>query len=215
MLSFDVESLFTNVPLDETIKLASEYVYSDTSVKTPPFPKDTFVKLLKIATGGIFMFKERFFKQIDGVTMGSPLGPTMANLFLAHHENTWMSNSKNIVPRLYLCYVDDIFCVFSQNVNHESFFDILNKSHANIKFTVEIGNDLLPFLDTKIHIDKCSFESFVYRKQTNTNLLLNFNSKCPIQWKIGLIHCFLRRAYNICSNWSLFHVKLQHLKKYV
>ena len=77
LVSFDVESLFTNVPLEETIQLAANLVYDSTVNPHPPFPKATFIKLLQAATGGLFLFDKKFYRQIDGLAMGSPLAPTL------------------------------------------------------------------------------------------------------------------------------------------
>ena len=145
--------------------------------------------------------------------MGSPLGPTLANFCLAHHESSLL---KDNAPALYLRYVDDIFCVFRDGSNHQAFLDKLNNFHPNLKFTAEIGPSTLPFLDTSISlpdVENGSFTSKVYRKPTFTGLLLNFNAICPFKWKLGLIECMLHRAYNISSNWSLFVEEVEFLQK--
>ena len=49
--------------------------------------KHAFIKLMKLATQGMFLYNGELFKQIDGVAMGSPLGPTLANFFLANLED--------------------------------------------------------------------------------------------------------------------------------
>ena len=86
--------------------------------------------------------------------MGSPLGPSLANLFLANLECEFMQQpSLNCIPHLYLRYVDDVFCVFDSNSKVQSFLNFLNNLHPNLKFTCEIGQQSLPFLDTVIHID--------------------------------------------------------------
>ena len=145
LLSFDVVSVFTNIPLHETIELIANYFYSDESKTTPPFSKIIFKKLLLLSTGGLFMYKDRLFKQIDGVTMGSPLGPSLANFFLAHIETKLFESDFEYKPRIYMRYVDDIFVVFSHDCNFELFFNLLNSPHDNIKFTYEEGFDTIPF----------------------------------------------------------------------
>ena len=40
----------------------------------------------------IFLFKSKFYDQIDGVVMGSPLAPVLANVFMGHCEKEWLSN---------------------------------------------------------------------------------------------------------------------------
>ena len=113
---------------------------------------------------------------------------------------------------MYLRYVDDIFTVFSGTANYLPFLHALNRQHKNLEFTVEIGNDHLAFLDTQISIKDANFESWVYRKPTNTNVLLNQSAVCPVQWKNGLIKCLLNRAWVICSNYRRLHEEIEKLR---
>ena len=212
LISFDVESLFTNVPLQQTIDIISQYVYSPNSASTPPFPVETFKQLLCFATSGIFMYNNKFYRQTDGICMGSPLGPTFANFFLGHLEQSWLSNSNVSQPRLFLRYVDDIFCVFSKGVDFNNFLNMLNSTHPNLKFTFETGPSKLAFLDTSISLTDKGCEYNVYRKKTFTNLCLNFNAFCPMSWKLGIIYCFLNRAFLCCSSFTLFHKEAMFLK---
>ena len=211
LVSFDVVSLFTNVPLHDTIHLIADHIYNLES--KPPFDKATFIRMLQIATGGLFMHQGNLYKQVDGVTMGSPLGPTLANFCLAHYESQLLNDH---APALYLRYVDDIFCVFKPDTSHQDFLEKLNNLHPSLKFTAEIGPSTLPFLDTSISIPSTEdgmFTSQVYRKPTFTGLLLNFAALCPLKWKFGLIYCLLHRAYNISSNWSVFTKEVSFLEK--
>ena len=206
MFRFVVVSLFPNIPLKESIDLAADYVYS--SDKKPPFSKDTFKKLLGFATGGIFSFNNRYYRQTDGVMMGSPLGPTLANLFLAHLERNWMN--KEFSPVLYRRYVDDIFCIFKTESDAMKFFEFINQQHPNLRFTLENAkNNEMPFLDVNVIMKDHAFDTHIYRKSTYTGLLLNYNAVCPQQWKKGLILGTLHRAYTACSSWSLFHMEVE------
>ena len=78
-VSYDVVYLFTNIPLNETIDIVCNYVCQQHS--PPKYSKETFKKLLQITTGGYFRHRGNLYCQIDGVTMGSPIGPTLANFF--------------------------------------------------------------------------------------------------------------------------------------
>ena len=108
--------------------------------------------LLKIATGGYYLNKSKQYCQIDGVTMGSPLGTILANLFQAQLENKLMNTNLDFIPAHYCRYVDDIFCVFDCLENANKLLNFINNLHPNKKFTHEIGPKQLAFLDTEIYL---------------------------------------------------------------
>ena len=70
------------------------------------------------------MNNDRLCKLIDGVTMGSPLGPTLANFFLGHIAELF-NNSTVHKPKLYLRYIDGIFAVFDDDQICERFLSVL------------------------------------------------------------------------------------------
>ena len=114
---------------------------------------------------------------------------------------------------MYSRYVDDIFAVFDNSDHCTKFLDLLNSQHNNIKFTVELPSDTIPFFDVEIRLNKTGIDTWVYRKPTNTNLILNFNALCPTKWKSELILCFLNRAKRICFSDFLFDKEVSMLKK--
>ena len=92
MASLDNDSLFTNVPLDETINICIDSLYKDDE-NSPKIRKDVFRNLLTVATEeSFFMFNNKFYKQIDGVAMGSPLGRAIANISMCSFENKWLKD---------------------------------------------------------------------------------------------------------------------------
>ena len=106
MASLDVESLFTNVPLEETIKNCVNNLFSSNFYSGKLSRKDLY-DLLKIATTeSSFIFDNKLYKQINGVAMGSPLDPTVSNAFLCHYEKVWLnecpSQCKPVVYRRYV-----------------------------------------------------------------------------------------------------------------
>ena len=118
--------------------------------------------MLKYATSGLLLYKDGLFRKVDGVAMGSPLGPSFANFFLYHLERYKFFHNLDINPKLYVHFVDDIFAVFSENVSVDLFFTTLINS-TQIKFTVENSeNIILAFLHTQIKLEDDHFESVVY-----------------------------------------------------
>ena len=86
MGSFDVDSPFTNIPLKETINICTNLLRKNVDV-IEGINKSEFENLLSLATQESHcMFNDILYKQKDGVAMGSPLGPTMANVFLLFYE---------------------------------------------------------------------------------------------------------------------------------
>ena len=58
MVSFDVVFLFTNVPLEETTNMLVNYVNKENNPSLPAFEKDFFAKLIRLATQGLFLYKD-------------------------------------------------------------------------------------------------------------------------------------------------------------
>ena len=77
----------TNIPLDEIIDICIDSLYKDEE-NSPKIPKDIFLNFLRVATKeSFFIFNNKFYKQIDGVAMWSPLGPALANIFMCSFKN--------------------------------------------------------------------------------------------------------------------------------
>ena len=189
-------------------------MYAETSYRVPPVPQFVFKHLLQVATSGMFMYKDRLYKQVDGIAMGSPLGPSFANFFLGHIEEKYVFNNPNICPKFYLRYVDDIFAIFHENTPYHPFFEYLNHLHKNLAFTVEESlGSTLSFLDIEIKISNENVDTWVFRKKTHTGVMLNFSAMVPEFWKVGLIRCLLNRAKLICSSSELFNREVNKLQR--
>ena len=216
MASFDVESLFTNVPLLETIDIITNKIDNE-QLEQAGLSKKNFSDMLKIATSdSVFMFNDQLYSQIDGVAMGSPLSCCYANVFLCHWEKIWLDNCPlDFKPIYYRRYVDDTFLVFKELAHIEYFRDYLNSQHQNIKFTCEVELDSkLPFLDVTVFREDNKFVTSVYRKPTFTGLGLNFLSFTPLLYKTNCIKTLLNRAYETCSDYFSLDKEIQFLQKY-
>ena len=116
--SFDIQSLITNISLDETISICVDRAFQSKR-KVKGLLKQHFKQLLTLAVkSSCFVLNDIYYQQIDGVAMGSPLGPTFANLFLVYYEHKWLENCPlHFKPKFYRRYVDDIFLMFDKK-NH-------------------------------------------------------------------------------------------------
>ena len=92
MASVDIKSLFTNIHLTETLNLCIQNIYRNQTY-VDNLLQSLFYSLLKITMSeSFFICDGKFYEQCDGLTMGSPLGPTLANVFMCHFENIWFEN---------------------------------------------------------------------------------------------------------------------------
>ena len=213
MISYDVSSLFTNIPLAETVDIAIQLLLDNEPGLG--MSREELITLFEFATAkSHFLFNDEIYDQIDGVAMGSPLGPVLANIFMGHYEKIWIENYMGTKPEIYKRYVDDIFCLFQNEVDALIFFEYLNEQHINIKFTYEKEIDgKLCFLDVLIkNVNTQKFETSVFRKSTFTGLLTNFLSFAPMLYKVALIKTLINRVHCICSNSKILLENLKEVK---
>ena len=202
MCSFDAVSLFTNIPLVETIQICLDTLYRDENLAPPTIPEPLFRKLLMKATTEVeFSFDGLIYQQIDGVAMGSPLGPVLANIFVGYCESKIESPHW---PLLYCRFIDDTFSLFDNESESRDFFRELNELHPALCFTVEgETNSRLPFLDVMVQHQKDHFVRSVYRKATFSGLYTRWDSFGPRNQKISVIRSLSSRAARICSPGTL------------
>ena len=103
LVSFDFVSLYTNVPVLEAIQEAADSLYCG-EFETPPVSKETFIELLKLASTNVVMLtSDGYYVQKDGLAMGSPPAPLLANIWLSNREKHLKDDAK-----LFERYMDDI-----------------------------------------------------------------------------------------------------------
>ena len=92
LVSYDVSLLFTNVPLEETIQILADKAFTDNWFNKTyqlNLSRMDLVDLLRASTKDqLFQFNGQLYEQTDGVAMGSPLGPRLANVFMGSIEET-------------------------------------------------------------------------------------------------------------------------------
>ena len=137
LISYNATSLFTNIPLQQTIDIAINLIFNhnpDINIA-----RKELKKLFLFATSQTdFIFNSKFYNQIDGVAMGFPLAPVLANIFMGFQESKWLNEYNLNKTKFYLRYVDDILAAFDNEQDSLVFLNFLNNRHPNIKFTIDI-----------------------------------------------------------------------------
>ena len=168
MASFDIKTLFTNILLTETLNLCVQNLYRNQTHVVNLTKSSSYNLLITTMFESFFIFDEKFYEQCDGVVMGSPLRPTLANVFMCHFGSIWVVNYyAHFKPIVYRPFVDDTFLIFQIKDLVEKFKNYLTKQHKNVKFTSETEeNDSLSFLDITVTRENNNFVTTVYHKPT-------------------------------------------------
>ena len=151
MVSFDVKSLFTNVPLEYTIGLVLERIYNKGELVTNITRSE--VKEMLLCTKNVhFSYNHDIYIQRDGVAMGSPLGPVLEGIFMVNLEMSLVPQL-NVYINFWRRHVDDTI-TFVKIGSVEYLLSVLNNFHPKIKFTYEMEVDSeLAFSDILLHRD--------------------------------------------------------------
>ena len=135
--------------------------------------------------------------------MGFHLGPALTNVFLCHHERTWLRESPVIyAPIFYKCYLDDIFVLLKSENHVNNLLFCLNPKHPNTSFTREIEKERsLGILDINIYRVNNKFEVSVHRKSVFFGVYTNYRSFIATEYKSSLITKLLHRSFTIASDY--------------
>ena len=195
--SYDVESLFTNIPLDKTIEKLVEKIFRDIgrseyNFDGVIFDKDSLTRALELcAKDQLFLFNGEIWKQIDGNSMGSPLGPPLANFYVSYLEDNFIDFNSDISPNFYCRYVDDIYSVFIDNDKSSEFLNHLNTVSVPLKFTIEeMTENKLNFIGLQLSNDL----SICIKDKGPFYNLVSPESFVPEQYLYSSVNCLTHRA---------------------
>ncbi|XP_055859292.1 uncharacterized protein LOC129921477 [Episyrphus balteatus] len=196
LVSFDVISLFTNIPIPLVLELVEK---SWDKIKDHTrIPKLKFLEILRFSVidNNYLEFDKIFYQQKQGVPMGSPASPILADIVMeALLDNVFEKIPYK--PKIITKYVDDIFIIL-KSCHVDSTLTALNSFHPKIQFTVEFENNgKLPYLDVLVIRRNNRLIFDWYKKPTSSGRLINFNSKQPKQVIINTAKKFVNRVLDI------------------
>ena len=172
--------------MNETIDICLSRLFIKTGDTVLGLPRIFFKTLLELSVFNSFCgFNGKFYKQIEGLGMGLPLGPTFANICMCFHESPLLADcSSDFRPIFYKRYIDDIFMLLKHNEQALSFLDYLNNKYPN----------KLPLLDCSVCKVGNRFECSVFRKPTFSGLGMSFFSYCTFRFKLNCVWTLMSRA---------------------
>ena len=213
-MSFDVESLFTSVPIESSIAIIKKLLEDDKSLhqRTKMTVNQISCLLEFCLKTTYFTFQGNFFEQVKGAAMGSPISPIVANLFMEDLEIKALSTAPT-PSTLWKRFVDDTFIII-QRAHKDTFLQHLNSTDDNINFTCEDANEdgSIAFLVMLITPDENGrLNTSVYRKETHTDQYLHWDSHHAITSKYSVVGTLFHRARTVCST----PVQLQKEEKHL
>uniref|UniRef100_A0A8C5P7I8 Reverse transcriptase domain-containing protein n=1 Tax=Leptobrachium leishanense TaxID=445787 RepID=A0A8C5P7I8_9ANUR len=217
LCSLDVESLYSCIP--HNLGLEHVKYYLDRRGEKHKKHTTFVLQLLQfVLTHNFFLFDHKFYRQITGTAMGTSMAPSYANLHLGWWEQFVVHGPEFIEYHHRIIewkrYIDDIFILWDGS--RDSFIDFVNKlnqNDLNLKFTFEIQKHTINFLDVSINksLDG-QIMTTLYRKETATNNLLNWESFHPPPLKRGIPTGQYIRLRRTCSSLEDFKTKAKDLR---
>ena len=158
IVSYDVESLFTNILIKEIIDYICDEIYRNNAIE--PMCKESIFRnlLYKLSSQCVFSVNNQLIKQIDGCPMGGPISVVFSDIFMNKMERDIVIP---IASNLYKRCVDDTFAKRKKN-KPDDLYNALNNYHPNLNLTVEVNPKR--FLDTEIISNGNRFETKVFHK---------------------------------------------------
>jgi len=167
-----------------------------------------------------FLFNDRFYNQTKETAMGTKVAPTYANLVMGYLERnlfhqikiTYDEHFVSIFKTFWKRYLDDCFLFWIKSINEiHSFHSILNNLHPDIKFTIDISNCKLPFLDILVIKKQTHIITDIYYKSTDSRQYLSFKSCHNKHTQINIPYTLAKRICTIVSDHELKLKRLLHI----
>ncbi len=201
LYSFDITNMYTNIPVDNTINLIENTLNNKKESRI--YIKQITNILHTILKQNYFEYNNKIYQQTDGLAMGAPTSAIISETFLQEIDKSIINIIKENDPHgIYYRYVDDAIYI-SQNsgININKITQEINKIHNKIKFTVEEEtNNKLNYLDLTISKTTTKLEFSIYRKPTQTNLIIPNNSNHPPQQKMAAFNSLIYRMLRLPLN---------------
>ncbi|BHF81330.1 hypothetical protein SprV_0702446000 [Sparganum proliferum] len=197
MVSFDVVSLFTSIPKELAMRVVDDLLKKRYDEEGKPFKRRHAMELLDYCLRTYFTFNGQIYEQIQGTPMGSPISGYLAEAVLQELETRVFQTYK---PKFWMRYVDDTFVILHRdakdNIKRE-----LNSVFPQIQFTMEEEtNGVLSFLDVQVsRQEDGTLQTGVFRKATDTEKILHYNSNHPLSHKRSCVRTLFHRMHTHCS----------------
>jgi len=198
LITLDIKDLYTNLPTQGIIQTANFWLHKN--AYNIEETKQIGTLLQTIMEQNYFQYNNLFYKPKEGVAMGSPRSGTLAELYLQRIENDYIKqwiDSEEI--HYYKRYVDDIIIFININkIQEEQLLQGINRIEQNLTFKLTAeDNNKINFLDLTITRKINKLEIGIYRKETNTDTVIDCLSNHPTEQKMAAFGCYINRLVTL------------------
>ena len=210
IFTMDITSLYTVIPNHEGL-LALKYFFDQRANKEPS--TETLICLAELVlTLNCFSFSDNYYKQINGVAMGTKMGPSYANLFVGFIEQQFFDKFDGTKPELYRRYIDDCFGATSCSRQELDYFiTSVNSFHPALKYTWVVSECSIAFLDINVSISGNRLSTNVHYKPTDSHSYLLHSSSHPAHVKNSIPYSQFLRLRRLCSDDTDFSEKSEEM----
>ena len=210
IFTMDITSLYTVIPNHEGL-LALKYFFDQRANKEPS--TETLIRLAELVlTLNCFSFSDNYYKQINGVAMGTKMGPSYANLFVGFIEQQFFDKFDGTKPELYRRYIDDCFGATSCSRQELDYFiTSVNSFHPALKYTWVVSECSIAFLDINVSIIGNRLSTSVHYKPTDSHSYLLHSSSHPAHVKNSIPYSQFLRLRRLCSDDTDFSEKSEEM----
>ena len=126
MVSFDVTSLYTNIPIIDTLNIIKDYVNNDDQfTRKRAIPQDKFLDLVHLVlTSTWYTFNSQFYQQTDGVVMRGPASSITAEMYSQAYESTAITMALHPL-KVWEQFIDDVYSILKPT-HLKNFFHHIN-----------------------------------------------------------------------------------------
>ena len=216
IMSYDVASLFTSIPVKSALEVVKKKLEQDTELhQRTTMSTHNIMDLLEFCLcNTYFLFQGKHFEQTQWAATGSPVSPVLANIYMESSEDRALSSAVN-APRWWKRFVDYTFVILKKE-HKEEFLQHVNSVDPSIQFTTEEQKEdgSMPFLDMMVTPQEDgTLTTKVYRKPTHTDLYLQWDSHHNLACKFSVVNTLTHRAKAVCSTPQLLTEELNHLER--
>ena len=211
LCTLDITSLYTNIPHNEGIQSTEEML----AIHRPPdsLPHNGYmIELLELVlTNHHFEFNGKYYNQLSGIAMGTKLASSYANLFMTKFEEKYVYTYP-LQPKLWKRSIDNIFMIWPHGMDSLiQFINHLNAVHPTIKFTSDLSDTDVSFLDLTIYIQQSQLHTKLYTNTTDRHMYLNYSSEHPRSLKKSIPYSQFLRLKRIHSEPNYLLAALIHM----